>query len=154
MAARATGTGPDIAAETRADRKIRWRVSTGPVVTIRRMDFRKQIRRHPAHRPALHRMRPRRDFFDSVPPLTDEEETQFAALQANMAMRLVMQKMQPHPASGPSCAPHEHLPRFNARDDHPRPPAASGWSPVMLGAVGLMAAATLWVMVGGLVLVF
>ncbi|MCZ2496814.1 hypothetical protein GN316_08605 [Xylophilus sp. Kf1] len=61
------------------------------------MDFRKQLKRHPAHRPALRgmrRMRPRRDFLDGVAPLTAEEEKAFAVLQADMTMRRLLRRMR------------------------------------------------------------
>lgn len=118
------------------------------------MDFRKQLRRHPTHRPALRRMRPRRDFFDTVAPLSDDEEKEFAALQANMAMRLVMQKMLPPALPVPAAQKHEHLPRFDARSGCADSAGSGGWSPAALTTIGLLAAAGLWALVCGLALVF
>ena len=117
------------------------------------MDFRKQIRRHPAHRSVMRRMRPRRDFVETVAPLTEEEEREFAALQTSMAMRLVMHKMQPQPSGEAAIGAHEHLPRFTARADRSdvRP---QGWSPAALAGIGMLTAAALLATVCGLVLAF
>ena len=98
-------------------------------------------------------MRPRKEFFDTVAPLTDEEEREFAALQANMAMRVVMQQMQPHPQEAPLVGGHRHLPRFKARADRSSE-TPKGCSPVALAAMGLLAAGTVWATVCGLVLAF
>jgi len=96
-------------------------------------------------------MRPRKDFFDTVEPLSEEEEREFAALQANMAMRLVMQKMQPQSPPGPA-VPHDHLPRFVAPGSSAAPVVARGLPPVALVAAGIAAGAILWAAVCGLVL--